>query len=370
VSVGPVVFCTTEHLERYDLEGDRQLKGVHVLAQNFRGVQGERVGTLGLVLLPKHRAAQLIRARVPRFCRDALALCYITNGAAVKSANFSSPALVASDYFDTWPLLIDGSRFAVSNPSYKALDSDVQRFKPVWPCHLPPLSVVPFEFLDEPLRAGVDKAIQGFISGRSRRALRQIFRAIAMACHASRQLQETDSSWHDLGTRIVQWVSAFETLVHPGRRKVGQKEVRALINCIEWPIVGKQDGMGRFVGRKYSVGYQRYRCKNRGREGAASHYFGQLYDLRNAFAHGNIISQRKCMVLERPDGRRVDWPAPLLFRECLMQRLRQVKCVPGPPIDTMSAKELDEYSRLKSAQAWFDKGLARMLLLPRRLQAF
>lgn len=369
VSMGPVVFCTTEHLDRYDLAGDRQVDGVLKIARHYRDVQDERIGRLGVLLLPKRQAESLTSEGVPRVCRDALALCYITNGVAHKSVNSSFPAIVASDYFDMWPMFIDGNTFTIRSPGLIGLGYDVWRYKPVEPLHLPPLQPDDAEFYDEQLFAGLDKAIRGFISGKNKRVLRQVFRAIAIAYHASRQLHEADSYLHDLGTRIVHWISAFETLVHPGKGHVELKDVLSLVDAVKWPVLGRATRMGRRVRRSYSVGYRRYTWSYRGKHGkehAACHYYRQLFNLRNALAHGNAISRRQFRVLQRPKGWRIDLPTPLLFRECLMERLRPTGYVPIHATSNLSSEQYRDFVDAQLAQNRFDKALARMLLRPRR----
>ena len=207
-------------------------------------------------------------------------------------------------------------------------------------------------------------------------AIRQIFRALAMAFHATRLLHEPDSDLHDLGTRIIQWISAFEILVHPGSGRVSSRDVVKLINRINWPKIRElRDGRWErrpacLAHKHYSYEYQSGRKTVKVREGAASHFYRQLYDLRNALAHGNRTSLRQFRVFRKLTHWRVDVPCPLLFRECIIERLRSLGCIPKPPAIHMSIEDVSPNLLSKAIverleQDPYDKALARMLLEPR-----
>ena len=180
--------------------------------------------------------------------------------------------------------------------------------------------------IDKPLHEALNRATLLYYQGRHRRELRQIFRAIAVSFHACRMLTETDSTWYDLGTRIVDWVSSFEILVHPGRGRVGPNDVYRLVNDIRWFDTPQSPRAPRVAHRRY-----KYPVKNGRylRENAACHFYRRLYKLRNDFAHGNPLKQsNRATQAGKSDGPRIDQIAPLLFRECVFQRLRELEIVP------------------------------------------
>lgn len=370
VSIGPVTFCTTEHLRRYDLKDDKQRKGSLILAENYHDVQGNSIGQVGIMLLRATNVQDVVRSGVPRVCRDALALCYITNGVTVKSNNRSMSAIVASDYFDLLPITMDDGDFTIVSPGLRAMANSVRRFRPMTPLYLPQRQPDDFRFWDEQLLHGFDRAVRQFLAERQKRdALRQVFRAMAIVFNAARQLQETESNAFDLGTRIAQWISAFETLVHPGTGQVGIEDVLALINSIPWPTLDRIDRRAPPVQRPYNVGHKRYPWKSgkrRGMEGAAAHYYRQLHNLRNALAHGNMVRPGDFRTLRRLRGWPIGAPAPLLFRECLMERFRKIGCASPRPKQPRMVKDLNRDPHDRLAQARYDKALARLLFLPQR----
>jgi len=205
---------------------------------------------------------------------------------------------------------------------------------------------------------------------RSRRVrpLRQLFRSVAMASHACRIMQEPDADVHDLGTRIVLWVSAFETLVHPGKGRVRLSDVLALLNAVEWKPVRRLNRYGRPIGHSLNVGHKRYAfAANRatGRENAACHFYRQLYGLRNFIAHGNRIVVSAFHTRNERRRWRRDLVAPLVYRECIRERMMTLGCLPRPLTGQLTMDEFRQCIRDGMIQGNFDEAVARMLLLPR-----
>lgn len=61
---------------------------------------------------------------------------------------------------------------------------------------------------------------------------------------------------------------------------------------------------------------------------AVCHLYWRLYKLRNDVAHGNPVRKRKVAARAgQHKGARIDQVAPLLFRECVLERLRRMGVV-------------------------------------------
>ena len=82
--------------------------------------------------------------------------------------------------------------------------------------------------------------------------------------------------------------------------------------------------------REISLNHQKYIVKDRDgpavdRENAACRLYRRLNNLRNDAAHGNVIRPNEFAAhtgIKR--GPRIDQIAPLLFRGCVLERLREL----------------------------------------------
>lgn len=113
-----------------------------------------------------------------------------------------------------------------------------------------------------------------------------LFRSLNMANQACRLPAGRDASVYDVGRHIALWVSAFEILAHPGPE--GRSDLGRVVSLIEmapWRAPTMR-------ARRYTV----FKARGGGaarKSGFASHVYGRLYDLRNAFLHGNPISRAR-----------------------------------------------------------------------------
>jgi hypothetical protein len=138
-------------------------------------------------------------------------------------------------------------------------------------------------------------------------------------------------------------VSAFETLVHPGRGQVQEDHVVELINkAFRQKTLRKRDD--KYVYVYPEIARNRFLKKKRrgspkpGRENAAVTFYRRLYKLRNRMAHGDAFKHSD-FVFPRSE-RRLDLPAPLLFRECLLERLRELGVLPGRPTGKPTVRQI------------------------------
>lgn len=329
-SVDPVVLCTTAHLSQFTVRPKRDAKSVQTIARNYRSADGQPLGRLGLMLVPEPDEAALVRDGIPRMCRDALALAYITGGTYLNCHHGQATSVHNSDYFETLPIRFRERGFIVDRPGLLSFTRHLRSYRPSLPPYLSRAHDGDFH-IDELLLRDLSRAIAAYRRGSKRPALRQLFRAVAISLHSTRIMPETDSTYFDLGVRITSWVSAFETLVHPGAGRVGIVQVLDLIRQIRW--TGAAARKGSWL-RLQSPPLSRRRFTLRlakgqtSRENAACHLYWRLYNLRNDVAHGNPIRPRAFVArLGQRNGPHIDQIAPLLFRECVLERLRQLGIV-------------------------------------------
>lgn len=104
LTCGPVVFCTTRHLEDYPIEPAADDQGVRHVTERFRDVHGKPLDRLGLVLVPVDKVKKVAPEGLPRMCRDAVALCHITAGAMMNCYHDQRVSVCNSDYFEALPV--------------------------------------------------------------------------------------------------------------------------------------------------------------------------------------------------------------------------------------------------------------------------
>ena len=68
------------------------------------------------MLVPAAHQAALERDGIPRMCRDALALSYITRGTALCCHHGQSTTVHNADYFETLPIRLRGDGFILRRP--------------------------------------------------------------------------------------------------------------------------------------------------------------------------------------------------------------------------------------------------------------
>lgn len=329
-----IVFCTTRHLDRYLITPAEHRTALLTLASNCRDAYGHVLDRVGVVLVPEASSNVLISEGIPRVCRDVVALCHITRGTARNCHLGQAATVYHSDYFEALPIRFREDGVLIQRPGLHGYHAGYENLAPTLPAYLLTPRDTAFQ-LDKRLLEACGKAVRLFLQKRHRRELRQLFRAIAITMHASRILPETETTYHDLGPRIISWVSAFETLVHSGQEQVRFRDVIQFMKRIRWRDERIERGGGRR--REISLNHDCYTVKNKlgqtvGRETAACRYYRRLYNLRNDFAHGNVIRPRE--VEARPNamrGPRIDEIAPLLFRGCILERLREIGILERTP---------------------------------------
>lgn len=348
IECGPAICCTTDHLDRYQISPSYELDAVREIHRQATDSAGRQLSSLGLLLVPYAKVAELRRLGVPRMCRDAVALSHICGGVELNAHHRQDLDVAKADYFDSLPVVLGRDTLMIRTPSLASFGHGLAQFRTTLPVYLTHRRATSFR-CDIQLLAALDRTIRAFTSGRQRPELRQVFRAITIALHASRVLTEREATYIDLGPRIAAWVSAFETVVHRGKGdKVNLRRIVDFIQKIGW-FDGRPAMRGAPKGRKKEIAHRRFICEYRDtkwRVNAACDLYSRLYTLRNDVAHGNPIQRDRFFV--RPRARpitRIDEVLPLLFRECVLERLREIGFVKPWPTGNLSPREFAEYFR-------------------------
>lgn len=157
--------------------------------------------------------------------------------------------------------------------------------------------------LDDPLlTALLGRWHDCYGSGNQTAEHRRLFRALDMARAASRMPGGADSTFYDGGRAVALWVSAFEILAHDGRADLSK--VLVLLARTPW-----EHRCLRAQNR--SVAYRGAAIPTN----TAGVVYSALYQVRNAFLHGNPVTHDDLML--RPSGKHVLQFAAPLFRMAL-----------------------------------------------------
>lgn len=139
---------------------------------------------------------------------------------------------------------------------------------------------------------------------------RRLMRSLSVAYEAGRTPLHMESLLHDHGKHCSLWVSAFETLAHPGpRNRVSLGKVLDLLglrklNGAEWndrEIFALGSGKTK---RDFSLS-------------ASQQLYRDLHNARNDFLHGNELDLNTFAPLELGEGVRLLDTAPLVFHTAL-----------------------------------------------------
>lgn len=220
--------------------------------------------------------------------RNCVAMAINLRAWAANRAASSSPQPRFSDYFDFYPVTItrDGA-FMAESPDFKNYVPASGSFRGtpsplVWQ-HFNGRATVNTGFLTALLHEWTTRYIEPATDARYGRML---FRSLEAAYNANRIPSSNLASTFDWGVAAIQWVSAVEILAHPKYRDVGHRSVSRYLRRIKW-----EDP--RLNAPSFTVYYSR-RNKEKQRNGKPAtlvqSLYADLYDLRNAFAHGQQVS--------------------------------------------------------------------------------
>jgi hypothetical protein len=169
------------------------------------------------------------------------------------------------------------------------------------------------QHVDGPLVAALEKQWR-VRHLRNRRVRREsvLFRSLQIAMHALTMPYLNRATLHDQGMSLAAWVSAMEILVHPGGSgRAGLKEVVDLLQRCELnhPIVRRRAWVIRLAKRTTM----------------RSNFVGKLYDrvyrARNAFLHGNAVTDRHVVASGKVGAKHLVYAAPVVYAKALQAYL-------------------------------------------------
>lgn len=182
--------------------------------------------------------------------------------------------------------------------------------------------------IDEPLfKALLQRWERRYFQPKPSHADIALFRALNMATVACQTPGVVDTTMYDIGRIVALWVSAFEILAHPGPgKRVHLTTVYDLFDSIKY-----QD---KNIGKKRYMAWMPL-LKRQTRGNLPRFVYGQLYEARNAFLHGNSVSH--AVLRPRNSKSLLFHLAPPLFRLALTSVLQIRRTDPIPPISDAKA---------------------------------
>lgn len=239
--------------------------------------------------------------------RNCLALAMALNGWQLSIGQPNNFLVRYTDYFDFFPRWPNrtGDMLLYSGPGL-GLATTVER-KLVAQGHpyiLPAGGIMSRPQPDESLLARLAAVWRRVhVTPTSRRYDRRLLRSLSLAYEAARVPQAMENPLYDHGKHCSFWVSAFESLAHPGSGDANLKTVLDLI------------------GRR-PLGDRRVATRRQTRLGRRKQYWAlslpqrlyvRLYNARNRFLHGDRLSIRTFIPHGLAEGVRLLDVAPLLY---------------------------------------------------------
>lgn len=222
-----------------------------------------------------------------------------------------------SDYFDFYPITVakDDDGFITQSPSILGYDDDRRNFRG----QTSPGLAGPGHVRAEPksdLFDQLHKAWQRrFLKRRySEWSTRILFRSLEMAYQASTMPFKNHSTIYDYGASASLWVSALEILSHPKKGVANLQTVLDLVEKYSWlnKDLKRRSYVVKYRGIRRQVNLSQKLCK-------------ELYDTRNAFLHGNPVTEKRLRPFGRKNVQVITKYAPLLYKIVLISFLIQFK---------------------------------------------
>jgi len=190
-----------------------------------------------------------------------------------------------------------------------------------------------------------------YLGRRQRWQDRALFRSLNMAVQAAQLPAGVGTTIYDLGRIASLWVSAFEILAHPRTDKSGLRYV--------YPLFDRVCYFNREIGRRRYTAYMNQK-KPWPHRSFSCWLYGELYQARNDFLHGNPITVKSLY----PKGSKVSlfWAAPALYRLALTGLLELSVAGKYPKVG--SAPAIAEYANTRmlfmEPQSIIERALLKM----------
>jgi hypothetical protein len=228
----------------------------------------------------------------------------------IGSRNVSFPQW--SDFFDFYPMRPskDGTFLHTLSP---AIDGGClpEKFKGQVSPNLPPdVNSLKFQPDDQILPLLLDVWKKEFAETNSPDWTRTVlFRSLEMAYQAARLPSNSRYTIYDFGTPIALWVSAFEVLVHPGMLpdgKKGKADIEKVMNLL-----------GQALWRDLRLKHTEHQIKNLVNVNLVQKLYGELYEARNDFLHGNQVDHSRLFCFRNEHRRSLIEIAPVIYKVAL-----------------------------------------------------
>jgi hypothetical protein len=234
--------------------------------------------------------------------RDAVALSTIPYNRAWELRHPGGHRIRFANAFWFYPWMLDrfNEDLIASTPAMLG-PHEVDAFKDQSSPEIPHHTLSRYD-LDQPLLDALLRRWQKrYVASPPDWADRALFRSLNMANQAALMPAGSDTTFYDVGRSIALWVSAFEILGHPGIGKSGLAAVYGLLDQVKWQE--KACALRRY--KAYMPGRN---AKNR--RTLACWLYGEIYDVRNQFLHGNAITPER-LIIKRAKRSLFLYTAPL-----------------------------------------------------------
>jgi hypothetical protein len=242
--------------------------------------------------------------------RNAFALSVIAKGHENYLSNQSVVYPPYSDYFDFYPITVNKNNdcFKTWSPALSDYgNNEHKKFRGQTNPSLARKSWILIEN-DDRLFSLILKAWERrFVKGRTEWSTTALFRSLEMAYRASAMSFANHATVNDYGTSASLWLSALEILSHPRKGKADLLTVLDLLGQFQWNNKSVKK-------RLYKVMHR----QNPYRVNLPQRLYKELYDTRNDFLHGNLLSMNRLHPFRRKDKPIITIFAPLLYKVALL----------------------------------------------------
>lgn len=272
-------------------------------------------------------------AKLPKV--GAIHLSSFRNAIAVSSVIYSRvqsylsnrlTGFYCTDLFDFCPVSVssDGTDLSFTTAYETGAWAPVEGFRgQLTPAVVHPESIYPL--FDDEFMLCLLNLIEAKYDRKSKKEWRnRVIRSLEMAYYALSAPFVHLGERADYGVRFSLWVSAFETIAHPGNRDVRFSDVSSLIKTVRWQDrrlcsstrarVAKDFGAKRTAKKRTTLPVQVY---------------GRLYCTRNMYLHGSPIPRGKYEFVSRKGWGNLHFQVPALYR-CVLLDLMLRSGVPAP----------------------------------------
>jgi len=169
---------------------------------------------------------------------------------------------------------------------------------------------------------------------------RVLFRSLEIAYQAASVPTSNMSSIYDFGSRIGLWLSAFEVLVHPRKGDASFQTVVELLRAFPWHNP-------RLRRRLFLV--VKSRKRNKMRVNLVQNLYGELYEARNDFLHGNAVTASRLFPFRNKRRPSLTQVAPLVYKVALSCFLEKVPYISRKQGQQPNWKDMFDRRALESA---------------------